>query len=385
MSNTSFKLSRLVLMSGLALSAAMLSPSFDPQVVSGISFLPTVHAEEDGGGSKGKGSKGGAGMGQRGSVGEHGQVKGAGHGQRDVMMKGQGGPGEDSDRPAWAGVKGGKAGAGTKPGSAGTKKGDLFGDLYVLLRDPVTGGALTETVSGKEYPRVQAYTKDADGNLVLVPNTSIPRDAEGNLILTTYTPQEVEFSRLNVARAPSKVFDRQLSETVKTLSSGTIGVDPATGRLTVTTSSGTSTIDSPLANLAIYQALLKSGSLSGGTLSAGGLTVTLPTSFLAASALAAAADKSKVVNLDMVMYMSSFLGLSTNLSSVSYDRQTTWGNVYVEVLVQVGSVYEVQNVNVYDAVFGGVNDGVSQGALDYSTQVNDTVRVIQFVHDNSVR
>ena len=47
--------------------------------------------------------------------------------------EGKGGGDEDSDRPEWAGVPGGKAGGGTSPDAGGS--GDLYGDIYVILRD----------------------------------------------------------------------------------------------------------------------------------------------------------------------------------------------------------------------------------------------------------
>ena len=61
-------------------------------------------------------------------------------------------------------MKGGKSGGGGGPTGGGTKKGDLYGDLYVLIRDPVTGIAATETliIDGVAvvYPLVQAFTVD---------------------------------------------------------------------------------------------------------------------------------------------------------------------------------------------------------------------------------
>lgn len=59
---------------------------------------------------------------------------------------------DDSDRPAWAGGNpelNPHAGAGGgKPVGAGSKKGDLYGDLIMLLRNPVSGEAIIE---GGEY------------------------------------------------------------------------------------------------------------------------------------------------------------------------------------------------------------------------------------------
>ena len=403
MKNTSFKLSRMAMFTGLALSAMFIAPSFH---ISGagdqISLASLANAQEDGGGSKGKGSKGGTGMGQRGSVGEHGQVKGTGNGQRDIMMKGQGGPGEDSDRPAWAGVKGGKSGGGGKPADGGTKKGDLYGDLYVLIRDPVTGAALTETIiiNGVPtvFPLVQAFDKTTGA---LLPGVKVPRDAEGNLITTDVVTAEVDFGRLSVSRSPSKVTDHSLTEALSKLSdpTATISLDPA-GRLVVTVNGVASAIDSPLENLALYKAISNltgtdrtisvSSTAKDGT-GTSTYTFTIPTSInidqLKASLLAAAGDKSGTITLDTVMYINPILGVTSDLSTFNYDRASTYANTTVTVLVKQadGVTYVATPVNVYEAVFKSTNDTTSTGAADFATATNDALQVLEFVHDNAVR
>ena len=147
---------------------------------------------------------------------------------------------EDSDRPAWAGAKGGKNEHGTKPATSGSKKGDLYGDLYVILRD--ANGVPILSAAGFVQPI------DKDGNL-------IPLDAEGAPIdLTLALP--VEFSRLSAGRSPNQVLDQRAEEVLTLLNSATAITTDAAGRLVVTTASGTSTIDAPLENLAIYVALM---------------------------------------------------------------------------------------------------------------------------------
>ena len=69
---------------------------------------------------------------------------------------------------------------------------------------------------------MQAYTKDAAGNLVLFPGVSIPRDAEGNLLTTlpdgtAVFSSAVEFGRLSVGRSPNKVLDKSLAEALNKL------------------------------------------------------------------------------------------------------------------------------------------------------------------------
>ncbi len=152
-----------------------------------LGVITSAQAQEDhaaskkgtGAGNKGPGAGQGVGTGKanggtaQGSKSVESLLKGS-----STSAKGQGGPSADSDRPPTAGIKGGKGGGGGKPVGGGTKKGDQLGDIFVLIRNPVTGAAILDAAG---LPLVQAYTKDAAGNLVLLPGQSIPRDAEGNL------------------------------------------------------------------------------------------------------------------------------------------------------------------------------------------------------------
>jgi hypothetical protein len=406
-----------------------------------INVISVASAAEDGhaGQANAKGTKGGTGSKQGGSQGGP-QVGSSGKGSKstEALLKGdggstnsgkastsaKGGPGEDSDRPPTAGVKGGKStSGGGKPSTSGSKKGDLFGDLFVLIRNPVTGAALTEVIGTTTYPLVQAY----DVNGVLLPGVSIPRDAEGNLVLTgtlpsgtpyTYTTKEVEFGRLSVGRSPTKVLDHSLVEAVTKLiaadasstdniaivldASGRLAIattttDPVTG-LPVTT---VKAIDSPLENLALYKAIANltgtdrtitvavPASKDGGT-AATTLTWTVPTSInidlLKASLLAAAGDKTGTITLDTVMYINPIVGVTDDLSTFTYDRYTTYKDLTVTVLIKQadGITYIATPVKVYDVVFSGTNDTTVTGAADFATAVNDALQVLEYVHDNAI-
>jgi hypothetical protein len=344
----------------------------------------------------------------------------------------KGGPTDESDAPPWAGVKGGKSGGGGKPADGGTKKGDLYGDLYVLIRDPVTGIADTETLLIEGVPtvyvKVQAYTKDpVTGVLTLLPGVWIPRDpATGDLLTTALVngvptavvPSEVEFGRLSVSRSPTKVSDHSLAEALTTLTAPTVVsiTQDAAGRLVITTSDGVvKTIDSPLENLALYKAIMvlpaddpataidESRTITTIKSSDGGkvttpLTFTIPTSInidmLKASLLAAAADKTKTVTLDVLMYMNAILfpdtDLTSFLSSFNYDRSDTYSGKMVTVLVLVpGSdpaTYVATSVDLYEAVFGSVDyTTTGTSATDFAQAVDDALQVLEFVHDNAVR
>jgi hypothetical protein len=296
---------------------------------------------------------------------------------------------EDSDRPPWAGVPGGKTGAGGgQPPGAGVKKGDLFGEMVVLLRDEngvpiLTADGLRQVIAfvydstGKLVPLL-----DASGNVVVIPYT-----AEGELATqvvvggVTYDvyPAETDLGRLSVARSPSKVLDHALSEALSKLTSGTVTVD-ATGRLLV---DGV-TIDSPLENLALYTTYMTTGTIPG---------VTLPSNFNPAALLAAAADKFGSITIDSVIYINSILGINTgttyyDFSTYNYDRETVWKDVTGVVLVkQPDGSYVPTTVNIYDVVFNSTNwtDPTAGGADDFATAANDYLRVILFLHDNEVR
>ena len=328
-------------------------------------------------GQKGQGKGGGKKPGETARGGRHGSMEDI---YREISAEA-----EDSDRPAWAGTKGGKNEHGTKPGSAGSKKGDLYGDLYVILRD--ANGVPILTPEGFVQP------VDANGN-------PIPLDAEGAPIDPTLAIP-VEFSRLSVGRSPSQVLDRRATEVVTMLNSATaISVDQA-GRLVVTGPDGVaSTIDSPLENLALYVALMTTGTIPGVTDLPGTqydylvdgkfTTQDLQT---AAGLFAAAADKYASVSPDTVAYMNSILGINTkttgtityssmDYSSYTYDRSDTYDSKTVTVLVkQADGSYLPTTVNLYDAVFKDA-DYSGTGFDAFAKSVDDARAVIAYIHDN---
>lgn len=115
MSNTPLKRSKFGFVSGAFLVALAA-----PLVVSSALTLgfasPSVAAEHSGagkGGSDSHGSRGGqAGKGAGGEKGQGGSRMGGGQGAVDKIFRVDAAAEEDSDRPEWAGVKGGKAGGG---------------------------------------------------------------------------------------------------------------------------------------------------------------------------------------------------------------------------------------------------------------------------------
>ncbi len=134
----------------------------------------------------------------------------------------------------------------------------------------------------------------------------IPVDQITCAVLEEYASytQEVDFGRMNVARAPEDVLARQLDDVVvKLATADCISLDPA-GRLVYTSQDindadgdgdtleyMTSAVDSPLQNLAIYKEMIVRGEL-------GDPAIELPQPFsaygildAAAKGLGAASDK----------------------------------------------------------------------------------------------
>lgn len=315
-----------------------------------------------------------------------GETAGQGHKSMDDIFRDIGAAAEeDSDRPAWAGAKGGKNDRGEKPGTAGTARGDIYGDMYVILRDD--NGVPILSSAGFVQPI------DADGNL-------IPLDAEGAPIDPSLAV-EVELSRLNVGRSPTSVLDRRASEVVTLLNSATAISLDAAGRLVVTTADGTKTIDAPLENLALYVALMTTGTIPGVTdLPGTDLDYLVDGTFTsqdlqaATGLFAAAADKYTTLSPDAVAYMNAILGINTvttgdvtyssmDYSSYTYDRSDAYDGDMITILVkQADGTYVPTSVNLYDAVFKSV-DYTQTGFDAFSTAVNDARAVIAFIHDNA--
>ena len=348
-----------------------------------------------GGQGAGKGA-GGAGRGAVGAgqgAGGAGEAGGTGAGLEDkVFRSGQQsrdiapadvGEEEDSDRPDWAQTPGreGKPGSGGgKPAGAGDKLGDLYGDLWMIVRDPVTGVPI---LSADGWP--QPYYIDAEGNVVL-----IPLDEEGHPIDETLTV-EVEFGRLNLGRAPTKVIDHALDEAMtKIVSAETLTLDAA-GRIMVDSET---TIDSPQENLALYIAIMSGDTQVLSTIDTKleGFDADNPADRLdlAASLFAGAADKTGTISVDMVAYLNVIYGIAemtptdyVNYSSLSYDRSDLYGDVEITYneLNPDGTTVPVSG-NILELVFGGTTVADSGGIDAFTVATDDALQVIEFIHES---
>jgi len=276
-----------------------------------------------------------------------------------------------------------------KPTNAAVKKGSIYADLWVILRNP----------NGTPILSAQGFVQPVDRNGV-----PIPLNTDGSPV-DPASVVEVELSRLNVARAPKTVLDRQLADVVKSINGATAITQDTAGRIVVTIGTTTKTIDSPLANLAIYKALIEKGYIPGvntsinlGTLSFLNDGVQTNADFSAAARfLGAASDKSGRILPDTVAYLNQIIQMSGPSTFTFADNKVYVAvpadlaytraayNVAVEVLVkQTDGSYVRRSVNLIDAVFAGVTFAAQPltgfGAL---TQAADDARaVIQFLHDN---
>ena len=386
-----------MLMAGAAACALMLAA---PVVIGASGDFGKAFAQSGEKGGAGKGQMGGGKSGGAGK-GQMGAGKGGGGSLLDQVLRGEE---EDSDRPSWAGVGGGKSGG--KIGQAGGgKKGDLFGDLVVIVRDangvPIyyvwqdtNGDGVNDTpvVSANGFPQPIA----ADGSLV-------PLNAEGEPIDEALL-QEVEFSRLNIARSPDRVLSSRYLEAITAINAAdSISLD-ASGRLVLTTDGETKTIDAPLENLAIYVELMNTGTLKGVTVdpSVLGSLATLVDGQLtdadikmAVSFLAAAADKFGTLGVDQVVYINSILGLDgaitgpdnvkyVDYSSFTYDRAATYSDVVVKVLVQTSEgTWVEKEVNIYETLFNSTQ-ATGTAVTGFAQAADDALQVVEYVHTYEV-
>jgi hypothetical protein len=369
--------------------------------VSPIAFTPST-ALADGHGSGGENAggsgSGGENAGGSGSGGENAGGENAGGGGSEAEASaggsgaGSGGSGSGGDNAGGAGSGGSGSGGDNAGGTnaGGTGSGDLYGDLFVILRDEDGIPILND--DGFVQPL------DADGNL-------IPLDEEGKPIDESLTI-EVDIGRLNVGRSPEDVLDTRTEEVVAVLSAATEISQDAAGRLVLTIDGVEQTIDSPLENLAIYTALLTTGSIS--TLTPNDVVgteydflvdgkFTIEDLEASSSFLAAATDKTGAFTSDEIAYIDAFLGINTvtvgdvtysdiDYSSFDYDRSDTYDGVMVDVLVynDVTGVWEEQTVDIYTTVFGDTDVTVG-GSLDAYTQAAEDARmVIEYIHEYEI-
>ena len=365
----------------LLMSAAVCALTFGFGISHVTPFgAPAALAQDSGHAGSGSGGQGG-----KGGQGKGGSSQGTpGKGLSSHVFEEGEGPSEEAKGPKYGG---GKATTG-KPGTAGTKKGEDLGDLWVILRD--ANGVPILNADGFVQPI------DKDGNL-------IPLDAEGAPLDATLV-QEVELGRTNVGRSPTKVLDKSLDEVVKAINDAdSVSLDDS-GRLVVTKDGVASTIDSPVENLALYKTLMTTGTIPGITdpaklaslayLVDGAKTVDdlkAATGFLAGST-----DKTAPLSIDEIVYLNQILKIPgtivgpdgktyVDFSAFTYDRASVYASMTTQALIETSpGVFEVKTVNVYETVFSNTQD--TGAGVDGFTQAADDARaVLLYIHDNAPR
>ena len=346
-----------------------------------ISSASAAQGDGAGGGHKGgmgegKGSQGGQAAGGAGGQGQRG-----GKSMTEVLADEAD---DDSDRPAWAGgnteANPHTPGGGGKPDGAGTTKGDDYGDLIVLLRDPETGEPILDG------DQLQVCTDAACTETVTMVDGEIP---EGT------TTVEVDFGRAAVARSPANVIDKALTDAITKLTAEgvVIGTDAA-GRITFTVDGVTSTIDSPLENLALYIDLMTglASESTSDTETALGDLATLDT---AASLMAGVADKTGDITLDYVVYQNVIAGVVdsgdyydfSSFTTTDYTRDYSDNYTYfLQVVAEDGTVSVEPRTLDINAYLEAINDPLpaTDGAALFAAAADDALEVIELVHTQIV-
>ena len=350
-----------------------------------MSVVIGAHAAESGQGSHEKGGSHGSGEGEGGSHGSgvtHGSRKGGEKGYGHGTSRGYGGTGlgigdtifrsghgrgatassgkeKSGTVPHTGAHRGGKGGAGGLTASS-TKKGAIYGNLWVILRDPITGAPVLD-----ENGHVQPVL--ANGVVVqLTPEGEVPAAYSDQV-------QTVEFSRLNVSRSPSHVIEKALQEAQGNMASADEITHDDAGRLVVIKDGTAKTIDSPLQNLALYVDAIRHGTFSAQQ---------------AASFLGAAADKAQPITLDIVVYLNTIVGLNgstgtnyVNYTHFTYDRASAYPGNVTYLVPEGNGTFRTEVEPVIEAVFHNKNLEET-GAGAFAQAADDARAVIQFIHDH---
>jgi hypothetical protein len=226
-------------------------------------------------------------------------------------------------------------GGGGGGGGGGKATPPDYGDLIILYRDeggvPIVDANLCHQPIA--FPANTGCPADGliDRNGTLV----VPTDPTTCAVEPAFATcvQEVDFGRVNLARASDKVLASQMQDVLVNLAIADCASLDAAGRMVHSRYAGdtlvTSTIDSPLQNLAMYKFLMRDGEI--------GVPLPQGASVLetAARAFGVAMDKGGEVNVDMLVYLNRILGLAdpevdTFLFKVSKDiKEEVMGEVKI--------------------------------------------------------
>ena len=344
-----------------------------------------------GGGSSNSGgsSSGGSGSSGGGSANQGGAgSQGAAGGQGDRPSSGPSTEAdEDSDRPAWAGGNpelNPHAGAGTGNPSSGTTKGDIYGDLVVLLRDPVTGAPIVAgtSVDPETNEEITEYYVCLDADCTTTVSTVLGEIPEG------VTAIEVDFGRSSVARAPDSVTDHALDEALAKLEDADEVALDVSGRIVYSIDGTWYTIDSPLENLALYIDLATGLATDSTTATEAALdALGLATLDTAASLLAGVADKTGDITLDYLVNENVISGIVDpgvyyDYTDFAYTRDypteyTYW--VSIDGALPVTATLDINAYLADESVNGELPPATDFAAL-FAAAADDALEVIELVH-----
>jgi hypothetical protein len=373
---STFHWKKTVIASATAL-ALVAGPAFMDGVFTADMDAPGLFPQAYAAQGSGQGQQGAGGGGQRGGQAggqAGGQMQGAGgqggKSSMDKVLEAED-DGDDSDRPTWAGEPGGEGrpGGGGNP-TPGTTKGDEYGDLIVLLRDPDTGLPIL----------------NADGEYLVCLDAACEQEPVPTVdgeVPAGVTPVEVDFGRAAVARSPTSVIDKALNDAITKLTvDGVVIETDAAGRITYTVDGVTSTIDSPLENLALYIDLM-TGLASDSTSDAEAALGDLATLNTAAALLAGVADKTGEISIDYVFYQNLIADVVTNpdtyydYDGFAYDRDFGETTYWVSTDGVTTTLYRID----LDAYLDEINGDLPTGdAALFAAAADDALEVIEFVH-----
>jgi len=320
------------------------------------------HSGYSGSGKRsGSGSQAGAGESSgSGSAGNNGSSGGKG---RDTSSLSD--DDSDSDRPEWAmGNKEENPHIGDANPTPGVRKGDEYGDLYVVVRDPVTGEPILDD------GELQICTTADCTEWVSTVDGEVPEGV---------TPIEVDFGRLNIGRSPTKVIEHALDEALSkiTAEGAVVTLDPA-GRIIV----DGATIDSPLENLALYL-----GIMDGDQRVLNALDEFFDDDLLemAPALLGAAASKTGEIKVDLVYYSNLIYDLAQSDNPYDYvEEEFTYNrDIYdvVDYFYMDGDAVSVAKVNLQEYLEATQPTLVgASGITLFSIAADDALEIVELTH-----
>ena len=287
---------------------------------------------------------------------------------------------------------------------SGGGEGDLFGDLWVVVRDldPSDGGGNGEPVldaNGQIVPVGYDPATDEIFPIHLVAGTE--EDYEVPPELLPYV-QEIELERANIIRAPEAVREAALAEALDKIANGTTITTDASGRIAV---DGV-LIDSPRENGALYHLIMTAGGVNSWSEVQANAATNLPPALAnliasgwnPAGLLGAVFSKFTPISLDAVITAHTLMGVNEVddtgptldidyfgftdgvSETFNYDRVATYGDLWMRWYQDLDgdpSDLEAVERSILDVVWGsdrngdGVNDvGSGQKWVDEYIQLS---------------